>query len=81
MKILVSGGAGFIGSHLIPKLLELGHKVVSVDNYHTGKKENEVDGCQYYDVDIVDTKDYSFFLDKNENIQIFQKYFVYMPVV
>ena len=52
MKCLVTGGAGFIGSHLIPKLIGEGHKVVSIDNYSTGKKENEVDGCQYFDVDI-----------------------------
>ena len=68
MKILVSGGAGFIGSHLIPKLLTLGHEVVSVDNYHTGKKENEVDGCTYYNVNIVDTEDYSQFLDKTDYV-------------
>ena len=68
MKILVSGGVGFIGSHLIPKLLTLGHEVVSVDNYHTGKKENEVDGCTYYNVNIVDTEDYSQFLDKTDYV-------------
>ena len=62
MKILVSGGAGFIGSHLIPKLLKQGHEVVSIDNYCTGKKENEVSGCRYYEGDIVDIKDYSSFI-------------------
>lgn len=40
MKILVTGGAGFIGSHLSKKLLDLGHKVVSVDNLLTGKRQN-----------------------------------------
>lgn len=40
MKILVTGGAGFIGSHLCEYLLEKGHEVVCVDNYFTGKKEN-----------------------------------------
>lgn len=39
-KILVTGGAGFIGSHLTEKLLELGAKVIVVDNFSTGKKEN-----------------------------------------
>lgn len=38
--ILVTGGAGFIGSHLCEKLLNLGHRVVSVDNYFTGNKGN-----------------------------------------
>lgn len=38
--ILVTGGAGFIGSHLCEKLLNLGHRVISVDNYFTGNKGN-----------------------------------------
>ena len=40
MKILVTGGAGFIGSHLCEYLWEKGNEVVCVDNYFTGKKEN-----------------------------------------
>jgi UDP-glucuronate decarboxylase len=40
MKILVTGGAGFLGSHLCEKLLVLGHEVVSVDNYYTGSLKN-----------------------------------------
>lgn len=39
-KILVTGGAGFVGSHLCGRLLELGHEVVSLDNFHTGRAEN-----------------------------------------
>src|SRR5690606_31815875 len=39
-KILVTGGAGFIGSNLCEKLLELGVEVVCLDNFATGKKEN-----------------------------------------
>ncbi len=39
-RILVTGGAGFIGSHLVEKLLGLGHEVLSLDNYFTGAKEN-----------------------------------------
>lgn len=41
-KILVSGGAGFLGSHLCEKLLNQGHEVVSLDNYFTGNKQNIV---------------------------------------
>src|SRR6266849_669534 len=40
MKILVTGGAGFIGSHLCEKLLDTGHDVLCVDNYFTGSKGN-----------------------------------------
>ncbi|MEK7104276.1 MAG: NAD-dependent epimerase/dehydratase family protein, partial [Patescibacteria group bacterium] len=40
MKILVTGGAGFIGSHLVDKLIELGHSVLVLDNLSNGKKEN-----------------------------------------
>ena len=40
MKILVTGGAGFLGSHLCEKLLENGHEVICVDNFYTGSKEN-----------------------------------------
>lgn len=39
-RILVTGGAGFLGSHLCEKLLELGHEVICVDNFFTGTKQN-----------------------------------------
>lgn len=42
MRILVTGGAGFIGSHLSERLLEDGHEVLCVDNYFTGSKANIV---------------------------------------
>jgi len=40
MKILVTGGAGFIGSHLCERLLEEGHQVYCLDNFFTGRREN-----------------------------------------
>jgi UDP-glucuronate decarboxylase len=40
MRILVTGGAGFIGSHLIDRLINLGHDVLCLDNFYTGRKIN-----------------------------------------
>ena len=40
MKVLVTGGAGFIGSHLCERLLAQGHEVVCLDNFFTGRREN-----------------------------------------
>jgi UDP-glucose 4-epimerase len=45
--ILVTGGAGFIGSHLCERLAEQGHKVISLDNYFTGSKGNHVSAVEY----------------------------------
>ena len=52
MKILVTGGVGFIGTALIKKLLDEGHIVHSLDNYKIGSLENETQGCYYHNVDI-----------------------------
>lgn len=40
MRILVTGGAGFIGSHLIDRLMKEGHEVICLDNFYTGNKHN-----------------------------------------
>ncbi|NJL89258.1 MAG: SDR family oxidoreductase [Coleofasciculaceae cyanobacterium SM2_1_6] len=40
MRILVTGGAGFVGSHLIDRLMEAGHEVICLDNFYTGTKRN-----------------------------------------
>ena len=46
-KALVTGGAGFIGSHLCERLKNDGHEVLSLDNYFTGSKENHIPGVTY----------------------------------
>jgi len=63
MKFLVTGGVGFIGTNLIKALLKDGHEVVSIDNYSTGLKENEQNGCRYYNADICDYKSFDNFMD------------------
>ena len=40
MRILVTGGAGFIGSHLIDRLMAAGHEIICLDNFYTGHKRN-----------------------------------------
>jgi UDP-glucose 4-epimerase len=57
MKALVTGGAGFIGTNLVKRLLNDGHEVVSFDNYCTGFKDNKQQGCTYIDIDITESFD------------------------
>jgi UDP-glucose 4-epimerase len=52
MKILVTGGVGFIGSNLVKKLVELGNRVVSLDDYSTGNKNNHIEGVKYINGDV-----------------------------
>ena len=54
MKILVTGGAGFIGSHLTRKLLSQGCEVVALDNLSTGLRENMPAGAELIEMDICD---------------------------
>ena len=63
MKALVTGGAGFIGTNLIKRLLTDGHEVGSVDNYSTGKKENHQDGCTYHDFDLSSSHTLGIYVD------------------
>lgn len=54
MKILITGGAGFIGSNIADRYLELGHEVVIVDNLVTGRRENVPEKATFYEMDICD---------------------------
>ena len=53
-KILVTGGAGFIGSHTVDALIEKGAKVIVIDNLSTGKKENLNPKAKFYKINIAD---------------------------
>lgn len=61
MKILITGGAGFIGSHLAARLIYEGHKVTIIDDLSSGYKENIVPGCEFIQGDL-------------SNGEIFQKF-------
>ncbi len=54
MIVMVTGGAGFIGSHVADTLLEAGHRVVVVDNLHTGHTDNVPAAASFYQADICD---------------------------
>ena len=52
MNVLVTGGAGFIGSHLADRLVRLGHRVVVIDNESTGRRENVPGAAGYIKGDV-----------------------------
>ena len=54
MNILVTGGAGFIGSHIVDAYLKLGHRVIILDNLSSGKKENIAPDAVFYEIDLLD---------------------------
>jgi UDP-glucuronate decarboxylase len=63
MKLLVAGGAGFLGSNLCEELLKIGHKVIAIDNFITGSKKNIEHLKQYEDFsfinhDIIEYRDF-----------------------
>jgi len=67
-KVLVTGGAGFIGSHLVDKLIEIGHQVVVIDDLSTGKKENLNPKAKFYELDICDSKVSQIFQEEKPEI-------------
>ena len=54
MKVIVTGGAGFIGSHIVDTLIHAGHEVSIIDNLSTGKKTNINPNANFYETDIRD---------------------------
>jgi UDP-glucose 4-epimerase len=59
MNVLVTGGAGFIGTNLIKNLLQKKYQVYSIDNYSTGSKINHQIGCTYIEDDIKNITNYN----------------------
>lgn len=68
MNILVTGGAGFIGSHLVDRLIDLGHQVLVVDDLSTGREEYINKKAQFIKLDICDKKINNVFEDFQPNI-------------
>ena len=56
MKILITGGAGFIGSHIVDKYVDLGHRVEVIDDMSNGLVENMRDDVTYHEIDIRSSK-------------------------
>ncbi len=54
MRVLVTGGAGFIGSHLVDALLAAGHETITIDNLVTGERDNIHPDVRFYEADIRD---------------------------
>jgi UDP-glucose 4-epimerase len=52
MRVLVTGGAGFIGSHIVEQALGAGHEIAVLDNLSTGKRENVPDGVRLFETDL-----------------------------
>ncbi|PIN90055.1 UDP-glucose 4-epimerase [Candidatus Pacearchaeota archaeon CG10_big_fil_rev_8_21_14_0_10_34_76] len=78
MKILVTGGAGFIGSHLVDRLVEEGHEVIVIDDLSSGNRENVNSKAMLIIRDIVDDVedvfkegiDYVFHLAAQMNVRV-----------
>lgn len=70
MKVLVTGGAGFIGSHVVDRLVEEGHNVVVVDNLSSGKRKNVNRSASLYKLDIQSGRLERVFRNERPNVVI-----------
>jgi len=61
IKCLITGGAGFIGSHVVDKLIQGGHSVCVIDNLSTGRKENLNSKAAFYKADVSSPKIFKIF--------------------
>jgi UDP-glucose 4-epimerase len=68
MKICVTGGAGFIGSHIVDKFIELGNSVTVIDNLSTGKMENVNKNAKFIELDINDEAIHKIFEEEKFDV-------------
>ena len=68
MKFLVTGGAGFIGSHVVDAFLAAGHEVKVIDDLSTGKRENLNPKATFYNVDIRSPEIADIFAKEKPNV-------------
>src|SRR3989344_5563305 len=90
-KVLVTGGAGFIGSHLCEALLKKGHEVVCFDNFFRGKKENveHLIGNEKFELVEGDIRNFNEIKKEVENVEVVHhlaaingtKYFYEEPIL
>lgn len=79
MKILVTGGAGFIGSHIVDEYIKLGHEVSIVDNMSHGKEANVNAKAKLYKIDIRDKELYKVFEEGNFDVVCHQAAQISVP--
>ena len=77
MRTLITGGAGFIGSHLSDLLIEVGHKVVVIDNLSNGRLSNighllDNKNFKFYELDITNFEDIKQHTSKTKICNLFQ---------
>ena len=63
-KILVTGVAGFLGSHLADKFIKLGHDVIGIDNMIGGYEDNIPNKIKFYNFDCCDLKNIDLIMNK-----------------
>jgi UDP-glucose 4-epimerase len=68
MKILVTGGAGFIGSHVVGAFLDAGHEVLIIDDLSTGRKSNLNPAARFYQIDIRDPQVEEIFRNEQPDV-------------
>ncbi len=68
MKVLVTGGAGFIGSHVVDGYVAAGHEVLIVDNLATGKRTNLNPKARFFELDILDPKTAALIRDERPDV-------------